>query len=145
MLYYRMIYLIVKCIYSDNVLGGLLLLVVTVPCSLWCWFYMIYTYMCIVVVMGCILLRVYIYILRNWLLQYKAIIKEMLWNKGHVIVSSMFYVFRERDVPILFYIVLFPVVCTVVRLMLFLLLNDAHTNTFHFGNELLIGEWEFER
>lgn len=34
MLYYRMIYLIVKCIYSDNVLGGLLLLVVTVPCSL---------------------------------------------------------------------------------------------------------------
>lgn len=29
-----MIYLIVKCIYSDNVLGGLLLLVVTVPCSL---------------------------------------------------------------------------------------------------------------
>lgn len=52
----------------------------------------------------------------------------------------MFYVFRERDVPILFYIVLFPVVCTVVRLMLFLLLNDAHTNTFHFGNELLIGE-----
>lgn len=70
----------------------------------------------------------------------RNVVKQRACDCLVITVCRPCFMYSERDVPILFYIVLFPVVCTVVRLMLFLLLNDAHTNTFHFGNELLIGE-----